>query len=156
MYIIVQCIGAISGAALTMLVVGIGNVDLGTYSLIDNSLVMRGFGMEIIFSFFLVLTIFGSSVKPQHLKHVDSGLDVIAPLHSHLNIGFVLGACILAGTLTGACLNPARALAPQLLTWSWKPTCWIYYTAPFVGAALGAILYEFVLTPPRKSYIRLE
>ncbi|KAI5082141.1 hypothetical protein GOP47_0001884 [Adiantum capillus-veneris] len=44
---------------------------------------------------------------------------------------------IVAGPLSGASMNPARSLAPAIVT-GYVKNLWLYLVAPFIGAGLGA------------------
>lgn len=59
-------------------------------------------------------------------------------------IGSTLTFCILMdGPLTGASLNPARTLGPNLFSGLlFKTNTIIYFTAPFLGAAAAAGLWK--------------
>lgn len=61
-----------------------------------------------------------------------------------LAIGLAVGVGSLwAGPLTGASMNPARALGPALAGLEWSHL-WVHLTAPFAGAILGMVAYEFL------------
>jgi MIP family channel proteins len=67
-------------------------------------------------------------------------------------IGTTVGALICGlGPLTQAALNPARDLGPRIVAWTagWHRVAfrqaWVYFTAPFVGAPLGAALVDKIL-----------
>jgi aquaporin NIP len=47
------------------------------------------------------------------------------------------------GPVTGASMNPARSLGPALVAGNLHGL-WLYVAAPVVGAAAGALLYQFV------------
>jgi MIP family channel proteins len=47
------------------------------------------------------------------------------------------------GPVTGASMNPARSLGPALVAGNLH-ALWLYVAAPLVGAAAGALLYQFV------------
>lgn len=66
---------------------------------------------------------------------------------SGLAIGGMVGLDIfLLSFVSGASMNPARSLAPAILSWS-LGDLWLYWTAPFVGAGIVAVLYKkFVKT----------
>lgn len=159
LYMIAQLLGGIAGAALTLFIGGRNPAELGAFVMGDDykNKVWEGFALEIILTVILVMTIFGTAVKSQHLSE-DTGLEAMTGLFG-FPIGIALGACIFAGgSVTGASMNPAHALGPYLLSWYWPNYCWIYFTAPFIGAVIGGVLYEFVLTKPRprRSYIKLQ
>jgi len=59
-------------------------------------------------------------------------------------IGIIVALCaFIGGPVTGASMNPARSLAPALFQGTLN-TVWIYLCAPFIGAMLGAILYQII------------
>jgi MIP family channel proteins len=47
------------------------------------------------------------------------------------------------GPISGASMNPARSLGPALVSGD-VHALWLYLTAPLLGAALGALGYQFV------------
>ncbi|WP_250030967.1 MIP/aquaporin family protein [Paractinoplanes maris] len=63
-----------------------------------------------------------------------------------LAIGLALGLAILiSGPVTGAGVNPARALGPMIAAGQWRDW-WAYVIGPLLGGAVAAFLYERVLT----------
>jgi glycerol uptake facilitator-like aquaporin len=115
----------------------------------------RAFLIEFMTSLLLCLAYFGSFYKSKHLSN-ETGLDSITKLFSHISIGMAMVIGSFAGLPTGGCMNPARAFASELLSMSWNINSWIYYIAPICGATFGALIYEFILTEPKKSYIRIK
>jgi len=64
-----------------------------------------------------------------------------------LAIGGTVGLdALFGGPITGASMNPARSFGPALASGTWT-SFWIYVVGPVVGAALGALAYQFVRTP---------
>jgi hypothetical protein len=49
--------------------------------------------------------------------------------------------------LTGAAMNPARALGPQLVGGHWA-NAWVWYVGPVAGAVAAALLYEWLYLRP--------
>ena len=47
------------------------------------------------------------------------------------------------GPISGASMNPARSLAPALVSGAWGDQ-WIYLVAPLLGAGIGAVLYQVI------------
>jgi aquaporin NIP len=59
-------------------------------------------------------------------------------------IGGAVGLdAIFGGPVTGASMNPARSFGPALVAWEWRDF-WLYVVGPVLGAALGALAYQFV------------
>lgn len=57
-------------------------------------------------------------------------------------IGSVIALeAMFAGPISGASMNPARSLAPALLTWH-LPSLWIYLAAPVIGAFLAIPIFR--------------
>jgi MIP family channel proteins len=62
-------------------------------------------------------------------------------------IGGTVGLdALFGGPITGASMNPARSFGPALVSGTWTDF-WIYVIGPVIGAALGALAYQFVRTP---------
>jgi aquaporin TIP len=99
-----------------------------------------GFVLEAVMAFFLVLAVFAIAVDERGAFKAIAGFGV----------GLVITLGVLAGgPLTGAAMNPARALGPELVYNVWESYTWIYYAGPAVGAALAALLYEWLYLRPR-------
>lgn len=59
-------------------------------------------------------------------------------------IGGTIGlAALFAGPISGASMNPARSLAPALVSNTWADQ-WIYVVGPMAGAAIGVTLYQLI------------
>jgi len=50
------------------------------------------------------------------------------------------------GLISGASMNPARSLAPALLS-GYLGDLWIYWTAPFIGTSLVAFKLRRIINP---------
>jgi aquaporin NIP len=57
--------------------------------------------------------------------------------------GTVALGALVGGPISGASMNPARSLGPAIAAGDVQ-SLWIYVTAPFLGAALGAVVYQVV------------
>lgn len=57
--------------------------------------------------------------------------------------GTVLLEVMMAGPASGASMNPARSLAPALVSGTWESQ-WIYLAGPLLGATLGVLAYEAI------------
>ena len=142
-YLIAQCIGALLGSALLVLIFKLGGVTdmtggLGTNGLGGvNGSAVAGLLVEIVLTFIFVLCILG--VTSKKAKHGSFG---------GLIIGLTLtGVHILGIGLTGTSVNPARSFGPALMaliTGNAAPIAclWVFIVGPFVGAALAAWTYK--------------
>lgn len=90
--------------------------------------------LEAVLTFFLALAALGGSTRSAAARA--------------LLIGAASGAAALvAGPLTGAALNPARAFGPAVASGFWDQH-YIYWFGPAAGAALAAFLTRFVFDKP--------
>jgi glycerol uptake facilitator-like aquaporin len=53
----------------------------------------------------------------------------------------------IGGPFTGAAMNPARALGPELVQNIWS-NAWVWYVGPALGAVAAALLYDFLYLRP--------
>lgn len=134
-YIVSQCLGAISGAALLQaLTPAEFHNTLGVTQIHPKLSPTQGFGVEFFSTFTLVLVVFG--VCDSNRKDIRGS----APLA----IGLAISTAILAtGVYTGGSLNPARSLGPALISNNWTYH-WVYWAGPIVGGIVAALLYEKV------------
>jgi glycerol uptake facilitator-like aquaporin len=59
-------------------------------------------------------------------------------------IGGTVGLdAMFGGPISGASMNPMRSMGPAFVSGD-LDALWIYILAPLVGAAVGALLYQFV------------
>src|SRR5213082_3249937 len=98
----------------------------------------RGFVLEAIMTFFLVIAVFATAVDPRGAFKSIAGLAIGLTITLDIFVG---------GPLTGAAMNPARALGPQLVQNVWS-NGWIWYLGPALGAIAAALLYEYLYLRP--------
>lgn len=124
-YVIAQFLGAIAGSGLLLFLFP----DAATRGeAVPSRDVLQAFVLEGVLTFFLMLTII-------HVAHGSKEQGMFAGLA----IGsVVLMAALFAGPICGASMNPARSLAPALMSGNLQ-SIWIYLTAPVLGA-VGAVL----------------
>jgi len=59
-------------------------------------------------------------------------------------IGGTIGLeALFAGPISGASMNPARSLAPAIVSGTWSHQ-WLYVAGPALGAVAGVLIYQFV------------
>lgn len=143
-YVIFQVIGAILGISILYFIMKNSGINiaihgLGANGFGDNSAVnLTMFGalvVEIILTFIFVFTILGVTA--------DSSKNSISGIVIGLTLTFVH---IMGIPLTGTSVNPARSLAPALFTGGVALSqVWVFILAPFIGAALAAIAYRFII-----------
>ena len=141
-YIAAQIVGAFIGAALTLVILT-GNdpraLGLGAVGVNAGAGNVVGFLAEVIGTGILVFTVFGAAVDGR----APAGFAGIV-------IGFIVyGIIILVGPITGAALNPARQIGPDVLgtligAKSHLDQLWVYIAGPIIGGLLGAFAYEFI------------
>ncbi len=137
-YWIAQLIGAIAAAYVLRFIVPEDTwraVALGAPGLARD--LSRGTGMlaEGLMTFFLVLIVFAT------VAHEGGAGSKIA--------GFAIGLTItmgmlFGGPLTGASMNPARALGPELAAHHW-PNMGIYWVGPLAGGVVAGWISDSLL-----------
>ena len=134
-YWLAQLAGAVLGAlALRATFPGEVNLNNGVPVLHSTIGVGSGLLLEAILTFFLVWVIFATAADPGGAFKSIAGLA----------IGLTITIDILAaGPLTGAAMNPARALGPELVQNIWDDF-WVYIVGPAVGAAVAALAYDWL------------
>lgn len=87
--------------------------------------------LEMVLTFFLMLVILFTSQGSKE-KGVVAGLAIGAT---------VLLEAMFAGPISGASMNPARSLAPALVSGHFF-ALWIYIVAPIAGASMATIVWR--------------
>lgn len=135
-YWVAQLLGSVVASLLLRLVTN--NMRPQGFSVAIGLGAFHGLILEIALTFGLMYIVYATAIDPKR-----GSIGSIAPLV----IGSIVGANILAGgPFDGACMNPARAFGPALVGWRWHYQ-WIFWVGPFIGAALAALLYEYVMLP---------
>ena len=122
-YIIAQVSGALFASLLLLFLFPTSEIYGATIPTIDP---MRAFVLEIILTFILMLTIINVSTGSKEVG-VVAGIAIG---------GVVLLEAMFAGPVTNASMNPARSLAPALVSGHLEHL-WLYLTAPIIGAVLA-------------------
>ena len=124
-YIVSQLIGSMFASATLMLLFPT-HPTLG--ATLPANTVTQSFILETILTFFLMLVIINVSTGSKEIG-VMAGIAIGAA---------VLLEAMFAGPITGASMNPARSIAPAILSGQ-LDHFWIYLTAPVIGAALAIL-----------------
>jgi MIP family channel proteins len=142
-YIAVELAGA-TAAGLALVVSfpsSLGNaVNWGAPTLSGILSTSQGVAIEALLTFVLVIAVYGTAV------------DARAPRIGGLGIGLaVLSDVLVAGNLTGAAMNPARAFGP-MIAGGFYPSYWyIYAVGPILGAIFAGLVYRYAIEGPNKS-----
>jgi MIP family channel proteins len=125
-----QCAGAIAAAAILRGSLGdIAHVGATLPSGSDR----QAFLWELVLTFFLMLVITAVATDTRAVGEAAA-----------IAIGATVGLdAMFGGPVTGASMNPARSLGPALVSGE-LGSLWVYLTAPFLGAALGAAVYQYL------------
>ena len=131
-YWVAQVTGAFT-AALTLRLLFGDVAHLGATLPSGQGGATQSFGLEVVLTFFLMFVIMAVATDTRAVGQAAA-----------LAIGATVGLeALFAGPISGASMNPARSLGPALASWTWTAQ-WIYLTAPFIGAALAALVYRWL------------
>jgi MIP family channel proteins len=119
-YIVSQCVGAVL-ASLVLRLMFPTHATLG--ATLPAGSAIQSFVLEAILTFILTFVILSVSTGPKE-KGIMAGIAVGAVIALE---------ALFAGPVSGASMNPARSLAPALLSLR-LDSLWIYLTAPVLGA----------------------
>ncbi len=122
----------IAGAFLATLILKFlfpNNLNLGTTN--PSGSVLQSFILEIILTFTLMLVILNTAHGSKEVRTMA---------------GVAIGATVLleamfAGPISGASMNPARSLAPAIVSGNIH-SLWIYIAAPSIGALLSGFVFK--------------
>lgn len=131
-YWLAQVAGALAAAACLRLLLGdVARVG----ATLPAGGVWQAWALEALLTFFLMFVIMAVATDSRAVGQAAA-----------LAIGATVGLeALFAGPISGASMNPARSLGPALVSATWAGQ-WIYVTAPFVGAALAALVYRWLRT----------
>jgi aquaporin NIP len=129
-YIAAQLLGGL--AASSLLLAMFGNVaHLG--ATIPAGSAPQSFALETVLTALLMLVILNVSSGSR-----ESGIT------AGLAVGGVIGLeALFAGPISGASMNPARSLAPAIVSGHFD-ALWVYIAAPILGALLAVSLWNFL------------
>lgn len=136
-YIVAQCAGGIAGAAIIKASYGDLWNDKTASVALHGVTLGEGILLEALTTFFLVWVVFAVAVDRDGAFFKIAGLP----------IGFTIVLDILmVGPLTGATMNPARWLGPNVITGEYADAAaWI--VGPIVGGLIAGLAYMYVIRP---------
>ncbi|XP_020096879.1 aquaporin TIP4-4 [Ananas comosus] len=133
LYVLAQLLG--SALACLLLKYLTGGLDTPVHALAAGIGAFQGVLMEIVLTFSLLFSVYGTIVDPK--KGCTAGLGPVL-------IGLVIAGNVLAGgPFSGASMNPARSFGPALASWNWTDH-WVYWVGPIIGGGLGGLVYEHI------------
>jgi MIP family channel proteins len=132
-YIASQCAGAVL-ASFTLHLMFLSHSTLGATLPAGSD--MQSFWLELVLTFMLMFVILSVSTGPKE-KGLLAGVAV----------GSVIALeALFAGPISGASMNPARSLAPALVSAHFEHL-WIYLTAPVAGAIAAVAAWRGICDP---------
>ena len=138
-YVIAQVLGGFF-ASLTLLLASGTSVYQGLgASGVDVTQVPLyiAFIFEMFLTFILVYTVLAISKRPS-----------LQPRIGVIVVFLLVGLILIGGPISSAGLNPARSLAPAILTGGEAlQQLWIYILAPLTGAVLASVFYRYLKYP---------
>ena len=129
-YIFVQILGAFTASLVLWFLFPTSEFLGSTIPTVD---VWRAFVMELLLTFFLMVVIINVSTGSKEIG-VVAGIAIGA---------VVLLEAMFAGPITNASMNPARSLAPNIVSGNIKGL-WLYMIAPILGALLAVVSCKLV------------
>lgn len=137
-YMVFQVIGAILGSAILFVLAR----DSGSTTTLTGANgytnLLPAFVAETVFTFIFLLVILGSTSKGANNNFAGLAIG-LALVVIHI-------VCI---PITGTSVNPARSIGPALFEGGAALSqLWLFIVAPFIGAALAALVWKAIDTEP--------
>ena len=129
-YIIAQILGAFVASFILWFLFPASEILGATIPTVD---VWRAFVLELLLAFFLMVVIINVSTGSKEMG-VVAGIAIG---------GVVLLEAMFAGPITNASMNPARSIAPAIVSGNLQHL-WMYITAPILGALLAVVSCKLV------------
>jgi MIP family channel proteins len=142
-YWVAQCLGAIAAAAFLRASLG-NHAHLG--ATLPAGTQIQSLVWEILLSFVLMLVVMAVATDTRAVGEAAA-----------IAIGATVGLdALVGGPVSGASMNPARSLGPALVSGDLH-ALWIYFVAPPIGAAAGALVYQLIRgEAPRPASVHAE
>jgi aquaporin NIP len=124
-YIIAQILGAFAASFVLWFLFPASETLGATIPTVD---VWRAFVLELLLTFFLMVVIINVSTGSKEMG-IIAGIAIG---------GVVLLEAMFAGPITNASMNPARSIAPNIVSGN-IDGLWLYILAPIIGAILAVV-----------------
>jgi aquaporin NIP len=129
-----QLVGAVTAAA--VLRGSLGNIAHVGATLPSGSQA-QSFLWELVMTAFLMFVVMAVATDTRAVGEAAA-----------IAIGATIGFdAMFGGPISGASMNPVRSIGPAVVSGDLH-ALWLYIVAPVIGAALGAVLYQFVRAEP--------
>jgi aquaporin Z len=138
-YVAVQLAGAVSAALFLQAMYG--HVDSGgNYPIAKPGGDWRSFIMEMVLTAILVTVILNTATGYRSIGH-----------NAALAVGSTVALLgLFASPISGASMNPARTLGPDIVSWNFDGW-WVYVAGPVAGAVIAVMLIGLVRGMPNKE-----
>ena len=134
LYWCAQIAGALLAAALIRASLG---TDAHLGATLPSGSQAQSFVWELVLTFFLMFVIMAVATDTRAVGEAAA-----------IAIGGTVGLdAMFGGPISGASMNPARSIGPAVVGGDLH-ALWLYLVAPLIGAALGALTYQFVRGEP--------
>jgi len=129
-YILSQSVGALLASCLLKYLFP-QNMHLG--ATLPSGTDLQSFWLEIVLTYFLMFVIIRVATGSK-----ETGI------MAGIAIGSIVGLeAAFAGPICGASMNPARSLAPAIVSGDLH-SIWVYVTAPFIGSVLAVLTNKYL------------
>jgi MIP family channel proteins len=134
LYWCAQIGGAVTAAVLIRTSLG---TDAHLGATLPSGSQTQSFVWELVLTFFLMFVIMAVATDARAVGEAAA-----------IAIGGTVGLdAMFGGPISGASMNPARSIGPAVVGGDLH-ALWLYIVAPLIGAALGALTYQFVRGEP--------
>jgi aquaporin NIP len=134
-----QLVGAVTAAAI--LRGSLGNIAHVGATLPSGSQA-QSFLWELVMTAFLMFVVMAVATDTRAVGEAAA-----------IAIGATIGFdAMFGGPISGASMNPVRSIGPAVVSGDLH-ALWLYIVAPVIGAAIGALLYQFVRAEPVATFI---
>lgn len=138
-YIVAQFAGGFAAAALASTIAGVRALPLGASHPGPGFSHVAAAVCEVVLTFIVMLTILMTARDKAAIGR-----------QAALAVGFSVAVCgFFGGPISGASMNPARSIPPQILGGT-LDIVWIYAVGPVLGAALAVGVHWLLSGPPSR------